>query len=80
MHPDTAKKYGIADGDTIYLETKRGSIEVSARVTEDIIPGVVNSCHGWPQACENILTDDTPADKISGYPAFAAMLCRIRKK
>lgn len=78
IHVDTGRKYGVSDGDLMMVATKRGSIEVKARVTEDIIPDVVCLGH-WP-AYENLLTDDTPADPISGYPAFKGLLCRIWRK
>jgi len=80
IHPDTAKKYGVRDGDMIILETKRGSIEIKAKVTEDLVPGVVKMPHGWSQANANILTDNTPADPISGYPVLKGLLCKVRKK
>jgi len=80
IHPDTAKKYGIEDGDTMIVENWIGSIEIKAKVTEDIMPNVVNVPHAWPQASGNMLTDDKPVDPEVGYPAFTALLCRIRKK
>jgi anaerobic selenocysteine-containing dehydrogenase len=62
------------------IETKRGGIEIKAKVTEDILPNVVNVPHGWSQANVNILTDNTPADPISGYPVLKGLLCKVRKK
>ncbi|MFC1974157.1 molybdopterin-dependent oxidoreductase [Chloroflexota bacterium] len=80
IHLDTASNYGIQDGDLMIIETKRGRIEVRARVTDDIMSGIVSVGHAWPEASENVLTDDMPADPLSGYPAFAGVLCRIKKK
>jgi anaerobic selenocysteine-containing dehydrogenase len=60
------------------VETKRGSIEIRVKATEDIIPGVVSIPHGWAQANVNVITDDAPSDKESGYPALKSQLCRIR--
>jgi len=80
IHPDTARKYGINDGETIIIETKRGSIELKARVTEDILPGVVNVPHGWSEANVNVLTFEQPGDPISGLPTLKALLCSVRKK
>jgi anaerobic selenocysteine-containing dehydrogenase len=80
MHPDTAGKYGISDGDLMVVETRRGSIEIKARVSQDIMPNVVSIPHGWPESCENVLTDDTPADPVSGYIAFTGLLARVTKK
>jgi anaerobic selenocysteine-containing dehydrogenase len=79
IHPNSAHQFGIGDGETIFIETKRGRIEIKAKVTEDIVPGVVAIPHGWAQANANILTDESPADPITGYPSLKALLCRIGK-
>jgi anaerobic selenocysteine-containing dehydrogenase len=78
IHPDTAREYGVRDGDVMIIETKRGSGEIRAKVTEDIIPNVVCTSHAWLGV--NALTDDMPADPVSGYVPFAASLCRIQKR
>jgi anaerobic selenocysteine-containing dehydrogenase len=80
IHPDTARRYGIGDGDLTVVETKRGSIEIKARVTQDIMPDIVSVPHGWAESCENMLTNDIPADPVSGYVAFTGLLCKISKK
>lgn len=80
IHPETAGKYGIKDGDTMVVETKRGKIEIKASVTEDILSGVVSITHGWVESNVNLLTDNAPADPISGFPSMRALLCRIGRK
>jgi anaerobic selenocysteine-containing dehydrogenase len=80
IHRDTAAQYGLSDGDMAVLETKRGSIEIRVRATEDIMPGLVSIPHGWARGNANILTDDAPSCRESGYPALHAILCRISKK
>jgi anaerobic selenocysteine-containing dehydrogenase len=80
IHPETAAAFGgIRDGDTITVSTKRGSIDIKARVTDDIMPNVVSIPHGWGEANANILTSQEPADPIIGYPALKALLCNIQK-
>ena len=79
IHPDTAIKYGVADGDTIAVETKRGNIKIKVRTTEDLAPGVIGIPHGWAQANANVLTELEPRDPATGYTEFKALLCRIRK-
>ena len=78
VHPNTVAKFGITDGDMAVVESKRGSIKMKVKVTEDIVPGVLSIPHGWAgQANVSLLTDETTADAISGFPA-KAVLCRIR--
>jgi anaerobic selenocysteine-containing dehydrogenase len=79
INPRTAAEYGIRNEETIIVETRRGRIELKAKVDDDIIPGVVSIPHGWAQANVNLLTDERPADPALGYPALKSLLCRIRK-
>ncbi len=80
IHPETANKYGISDGDMMVVETKRGKIEIKAALTESILNGIVSITHGWAECNVNLLTDNTPADPISGFPSMRALLCRISPK
>lgn len=47
IHPDTAKKYGIADGEKACIENWLGKITVKAMVTPVIHPDIVMAEHGW---------------------------------
>jgi anaerobic selenocysteine-containing dehydrogenase len=80
VHPKTAMQYGIKDGDPIVVESNRGKIKVKARVTQDILEGVVSIPHGWPrEANVNLLTDVHCREPIMGYPQMKSQLCSIRK-
>jgi anaerobic selenocysteine-containing dehydrogenase len=80
VHPETAKRYGISDGDMITISTRRGSIDIKAHLTEDNFPGLVSVPHGWVEANVNVLTFARPADPVTGVPNMKALLCRIEKK
>jgi thiosulfate reductase/polysulfide reductase chain A len=90
VHPDTAGKLGIADGDPVRITTRRGSIEQMARVTGDIDPRVVQVEHGWwfpeedgPEygvwrSNANLLTSNAPPyDPAMGTYQLRALLCRL---
>jgi len=79
IHPDTAIEYGVADGDTIAVETRKGQIKIKVRTTEDLLPNVVSIPHGWTEANANLLTELEPRDPVTGYTELKALLCRIRK-
>jgi len=79
IHPAAARDNGIVDGEMIYVETRKGSIQMKARVTEDVAPRVVSIPHGWAIANANELTDLDARDPVSGYPLLKGLLCRIRK-
>jgi len=48
IHPADAGARGIAAGAHVELTNARGRFEAVARVTEDILPGVVWARDGWP--------------------------------
>lgn len=80
INPTTAIAYGIADGDTITVDTKQGQIKLKAKTTADLMPGIVNVMHGWAEELnQNLLTDLEPRDPITGYPELRALACRISK-
>lgn len=47
MHPETAKKHGIADGDWVKVENQFGSAIQRANVNETVDPRVVHVEHAW---------------------------------
>jgi len=79
IHPETAKKYGISDGDMMTVETVKGRIHIKARTTEDLMPGIVSIPHGWANANANELTELEPRDPVTGYTEMKSLLCRISK-
>jgi anaerobic selenocysteine-containing dehydrogenase len=79
INDSDAAALGIADGDTVSVESAEGSVTLKARPTPDILPGVLSLQHGWAEANVNLLTSYQPLDPISGYPALKNVLCRVRK-
>lgn len=47
IHPETAARLGIVDGNWIWIETLRGKIRQRASLTTDVHPGMVCVQHGW---------------------------------
>jgi anaerobic selenocysteine-containing dehydrogenase len=47
IHPETAGKLGIKDGDWVYIETRRGRIRQKASLDPGILPDVVNCEASW---------------------------------
>ncbi len=63
IHPETAARYGIKQGNWMMIETPKGAIRVKAKTTDRILPGVVCCQHGWWQSCSEL--------KLPGYNAFS---------
>jgi thiosulfate reductase/polysulfide reductase chain A len=47
IHPETAKKFGIKDGEWVWIETRRGRIKQKASLDPGILPDVVNCEASW---------------------------------
>jgi anaerobic selenocysteine-containing dehydrogenase len=86
IHVKDAEARGIQDGDEVDVVSPRGRIPFHARVTEDIVPGVVEVNMGgggplgpkaWRDANVNELTDLENVEEISGFPVFKALLCDV---
>ncbi|WP_049986018.1 formate dehydrogenase subunit alpha [Halobellus rufus] len=74
VHPNDAERYGIEDGETIKVKSRRGEIELEAHVTEDIKEGVIWTTPHFAAASANRLTNDVLDEraKIPEYKAAAA--------
>ena len=88
IHPDTAQKLGIEDGEWVYLVSLRGRVEIKASYSRDISPEVVHSPHGfwygvedgWQRLNINMLTDDESLCPVTGSVPIKSLLCRVEKK
>ena len=47
INPKDAEKYGIADGQWVWIENQRGRARQKAKVTPEYPEGIVNADHGW---------------------------------
>jgi anaerobic selenocysteine-containing dehydrogenase len=91
IHPETAKKHSIEDGQWMYIESPRGRIKQRAKFYDGIDPRIVTSEHGWwfPEIKDpghgweisnaNILTDNAfeTCDPNMGATNVRVCLCNI---
>lgn len=47
IHPETAQKLGIQEGDWVWIETPRGRMQQKATLFDGLAPDVVHADHGW---------------------------------
>jgi len=94
IHPETATKLGIKDGDWVYIESRYGRCKQRAKLTDAIDPRIVHSQHGWwfPEkpgtepslfgvweSNINLLLPSGWTGKSGfGYP-FKSQMCRVYK-
>ena len=73
-----AERLGIAQGETIVVESRRGRVEVTARVTEQVPPGMVWMAFHYRENNANWLTH--PAfDPITLTAEYKACAVRLEK-
>ena len=69
LHPSTLRKLGVEPGGMVRLTTKRGSIEIMARMDRAVSPDMVFLPFAYVEAAANILTN--PAiDPYGKIPEF----------
>lgn len=75
IHPQDARPRSIEDGDAVILENENGQVQLTARVTSDIIPGALLAPTIWwaklsPDGRNvNWLTSQAETD-MGGSPTF----------
>lgn len=47
VHPETAKAYGIYQGEWVYLENELGQIKRKVNIDRTVLPQCINTMHGW---------------------------------
>jgi anaerobic selenocysteine-containing dehydrogenase len=93
LHPNTAKKYGLKEGEWIYIETHKGRIKQKLRLDRDLDERLVYASFGWyfpeknsylfgyEESNINILTDaEPPYDVETGSAELANIPCRVYKE
>ena len=83
IHPQDAKLWNFAEGDTLEIATPKGAIEMIARLSTTVRPGMVRLAWGWgdyqAKANLNSLTEDDIRGPVSGTSTSRSFMCRLRK-
>ncbi len=89
IHPDTAARYGIADGDVVWAESPYGKVKGKVKTTRRMHPEVIGLQHGFGHAALGRLargrgTSDSPlrpakSDPLSGQATHKEACVRIVK-
>ncbi|MBN1106808.1 MAG: molybdopterin-dependent oxidoreductase [Deltaproteobacteria bacterium] len=92
IHPETARREGIREGDWVVIESPRGGIRQRAKFFDGIDPRVISAehawwfpekrdpQHGWDESNVNILTSNAydNCDPAMGATHVRTLVCRIR--
>jgi anaerobic selenocysteine-containing dehydrogenase len=91
IHPDTAKKEGIRNGDWVIIESPRGKARQRAKFFSGMDPRIISAehawwfpereepGHGWDESNINVLTDNAfeSCDPAMGATHVRTLLCKI---
>ncbi len=78
IHPDDAEALGITDGEVVKVRSRRGELEVKAKITQQVVPGLVFMSFHWFETPTNVLTLNE-YDPISGTAEYKACAVAISK-
>jgi assimilatory nitrate reductase catalytic subunit len=79
IHPRLASKLGIAEGDFVRVESRRGSVVVPARVITTIRPDTVFVPYHWPLDRAANRATIRAIDPVSLIPEFKICAVRVSK-
>jgi assimilatory nitrate reductase catalytic subunit len=79
IHPRLAEAYGIAEGDPVEIESRRGSMVLPAKVVRTIRPDTVFIPYHWPSKLAANQLTARHLDPVSKIPEYKVSAVRIRK-
>lgn len=78
IHPEDAAKEAIAEGDFVCIESPRGKVDIKAKITDEVKPGILSSTFHFPEIMLNNITSDEHCSEAM-CPEYKVVSCRIRK-
>lgn len=78
INPADAKSNSIKDGDMVCVESPRGKVDIKAKITDEVKPGILSSTFHFPDMMLNNITSDEH-DSEAMCPEYKIVSCRIRK-
>jgi formate dehydrogenase major subunit len=76
VHPVDAARLGVVEGGPVVVTSRRGQVNVPARVTEMVSPGEVFLAFHFPGAPVNQLTSGW-TDEVTGCPEYKVTAVRV---
>ncbi|ARV11733.1 formate dehydrogenase subunit alpha [Gilvibacter sp. SZ-19] len=78
INPADAESHLINDGDFVCIESPRGKVDVKARITDEVKPGILSTTFHFPDIMINNITGDVH-DSEAMCPEYKVVAVRIRK-
>jgi predicted molibdopterin-dependent oxidoreductase YjgC len=74
-----AEELGISDGEKVKLTTRRGSIELKAKLSDRIGENVVFTYFHFQEAAANVLTNADSLDPVARIPEYKVCAAKLEK-
>lgn len=78
INPKDAKTHLINEGDYVCLESPRGKVDVKAKISSEVKPGILSTTFHFPEIMINNITGDIH-DSEALCPEYKVVAVRIRK-
>jgi len=78
IHPEDAEKLAVQDGEVVNLATRRGEIQIPARISNKVKPGLLFVPFHFSESAANILTNSA-FDPIAKIPEYKVCAVKIEK-
>ena len=79
INPKDAEAIDVCENDILILSSRRGEMEVPARITLAVPPGTLFLPIHFGENPPNVLTDSTAVDPLAKIPEFKVSAVRVRK-
>ena len=78
INEEDARKHFINDGDMVCVESARGKVDIKAKITDEVKPGILSSTFHFPDIMLNNITSSI-SDSEAMCPEYKVVACNIRK-
>lgn len=78
INAEDAAKHFIHDGDMVCVESNRGKVDIKAKITDEVKPGILSSTFHFPEIMLNNITSNI-SDSETMCPEYKVVACNIRK-
>jgi formate dehydrogenase major subunit len=78
INPKDASDNAISEGDMVCVISPRGKVDIKARITDEVKPGVMSTTFHFPEIMVNLLTSDVH-DSEAKCPEYKVCAVKIRK-
>lgn len=78
INPEDAKKHLIRNGDFVCVTSARGKVDVKAKITDEVKPGILSSTFHFPELMMNNITSSIH-DSEAMCPEYKVVAVKIRK-